>query len=75
MYLINMKNNHFGTTLKELRIENGLSQTELGQKLGYCNQTISFWENGQREPSLDALVSVATYFGVSTDFLLGIDRY
>lgn len=75
MYLYNMKNNRFGTTLKELRLESGLSQTELGQKLGYCNQTISFWENGQREPSLDALVSIANFFCVSADFLLGIDKY
>lgn len=65
-----MKDNHFGTTLKELRMEFGLSQRELGARLGFCNQTISFWENGSREPDLDSLVKIAEYFSVTIDFLL-----
>ena len=66
-----MKNNVFGQKLKLLRLEYGLSQRELGDKLGYCNQTVSFWETGQREPDLDALVKISSFFDVSVDFLLG----
>ena len=69
-----MQNNIFGTTLKRLRLENHLSQRQLGDALGVCNQTVSFWESGKREPSLDALVSVAKYFDVSTDYLLGVEE-
>ena len=66
-----MKNNLFGTRFKDLRIEKGLSQRKLGEILGFCNQTISFWETGSREPDLDALVKIANYFEVSVDYLLG----
>ena len=66
-----MKNNFFGEKLKELRIEKGLSQRKLGKILGFCNQTVSFWETGSREPDLDALIEIADFFDVSLDFLLG----
>ena len=70
-----MRENKFGIILKELRKEANLSQDTLGKKLGFSNQTVSFWESGKREPSLDALVSVAKYFDVSVDFLLGIETF
>ena len=65
-----MKNNVFGKRLKELRIEKGLSQQKLGEVFGFCNQTISFWENGSREPDLDTLLKIAHYFDVSMEELL-----
>lgn len=65
-----MKNNFFGKKLKELRIEKGLSQRALGEKFKVCNQTISFWETGSREPDLDSLLEIAHFFDVSVDFLL-----
>ena len=70
-----MNNNAFGKKLKDLRMENGLTQRELGEKLGYCNQTVSFWESGRREPDLDALVAVAKFFDVSVDYLLGLKEF
>ena len=66
-----MKDNFFGEKLKELRIEKGLSQRKLGEIFNVCNQTVSFWESGSREPDMDMLVEIAEYFGVSVDFLLG----
>ncbi len=66
-----MKNNYFGKIIKDLRLEEGISQRELGNRLNVCNQTVSFWENGQREPDLDTLLKIAKYFQVSTDYLLG----
>ncbi len=65
-----MKNNIFGKRLKELRLEKGLSQQKLGEELGFCNQTISFWENGSREPDLDTLLKIAHYFDVLLEELL-----
>lgn len=65
-----MKNNVFGKRLKELRIEKGFSQQKLGEILGFCNQTISFWESGSREPDLDTLLDIAHYFEVSLEDLL-----
>ncbi len=66
-----MKNNYLGKIIKDLRLEEGISQRELGNRLNVCNQTVSFWENGQREPDLDTLLKIAKYFQVSTDYLLG----
>ena len=65
-----MKKNIFGQNLKSLRIENNLTQKELGKIFGVCNQTISFWELGSREPDFDTLVKIADYFDVAIDFLI-----
>lgn len=69
-----MENNVFGKKLKELRLELGFSQRKLGEIFNVCNQTVSFWETGSREPDLDTLVSIARYFNVSVDSLLE-DKY
>ena len=66
-----MKDNFFGERLKELRVEKGLSQRKFGELLGVCNQTVSFWESGSREPDMDTLVRISDFFDISTDFLLG----
>ena len=68
-----MVNNVFGKKLRELRLERQLSQRELGTIFSVCNQTISFWETGAREPDLDNLLAIARYFDVPTDELLGND--
>lgn len=65
-----MTGNIFGKRLKELRIERGFSQRALGEVFGVCNQTISFWESGSREPDLDCLVKISKFFEVSIDYLL-----
>lgn len=65
-----MKNNIFGKRLKELRIEKGLSQQKLGEIFGFCNQSVSFWESGNREPDLDTLVKIADFFDVAIEDLL-----
>ena len=65
-----MKNNVFGKKLKELRLEKGLSQRSLGEVFNVCNQTVSFWESGSREPDLDTLLAIARYFGVQVQELL-----
>lgn len=65
-----MKNNVFGKRLKELRLEKGLTQKRLGEIFNVCNQTISFWESGSREPDLDNLLEIAHYFDVAIEYLL-----
>ena len=65
-----MKNNECGKKLKELRIDKGLSQRKLGEIFSVCNQTISFWETGSREPDLDTLVQISRFFEVEIESLL-----
>lgn len=66
-----MKDNEFGKNLRELRTEKNLSQPDLGNIFSVSRQTISSWESGQREPSIDTLVNIAKFFNVTTDYLLG----
>lgn len=65
-----MKDNEFGKNLRELRTEKNLSQPDLGNIFSVSRQTISSWESGQREPSIDTLVNIAKFFNVTTDYLL-----
>ncbi len=60
-----------GKKIRQLRKEHGLTQSELGQKIGVIKQTISSWENGVSSPSNEVLAELAHLFGVSTDYLLG----
>lgn len=56
--------------LKELRIANGFNQSELADKLGYKQSTISNWESGRRLLDVDSLNKLADFYGVSTDYIL-----
>lgn len=69
-----MKNNELGTKIKELRLEQKISQRQLGAVLGFSNQAISAWESGLREPDCDSIVKLAKYFNVTTDYLLGLSN-
>ena len=57
--------------LKELRDEHGLTQAELGKLLNISPSAIGMYEQGRREPSIEALIKIADYFRVTTDYLLG----
>ena len=63
----------FGTKLKELRIENQLTQKRLSEILD-CNQSmITRWEKCECEPTESVIRKVAIFFNVSADFLLGLE--
>lgn len=61
----------FGSRLKALRQSKGLTGIELGEILNVSNKTISTWENNTREPNQEMTATIAEYFEVSTDYLLG----
>lgn len=66
----------FGKILKELRTEKQLSQQQLARLLNISQSAIAKWELGKTEPTASAIVSVALFFDVSCDYLLGIrDEY
>ncbi|NJN66678.1 MAG: transcriptional regulator [Chloroflexaceae bacterium] len=61
----------FGKKLHYLRTKDNLSQTELARHLGLSAHThISFLESHRKEPSIDLVRQLATYFNVTTDYLL-----
>lgn len=62
----------FGKTLKELRNERNVTQRELAGLVGLSATGYAGYEQGHREPDLKTLVSLAKFFNVSTDYLLGL---
>ena len=64
----------FGTVLKTIRKEKGLSQAQLGAMVGTSKAVISKYENSQSYPGYDVLIKMANTFKVSTDYLLGVER-
>lgn len=48
-----------------------MSQDELAEKLGVSRQSISLWETGQTQPTIENIVALARIFNVSTDTILG----
>ena len=64
----------FGSRLKELRRQNGLTQQQLADRIGVTKSVISFYELRERSPSPEVLAKLAYVFHVSTDYLLGIER-
>ena len=63
----------FKTNLKNLRLERKIGQVQLAKQLGVSKGIISLWENGLREPSMTSLIALAKFFGVSIDFLVGLE--
>lgn len=64
--------NKFAERLKELRLEKGLSIVGLAKNIGTSHANISRWESKERLPNIDAVIILAKYFNVSTDYLLGV---
>lgn len=60
----------FGKRLKELRENQGITQSDLAASLNVSRQSISGYENNSVEPSLDIIVKIADIFNVSLDYLL-----
>lgn len=57
--------------LKELREKRRLSQITLAMELNLNQNSISRYENGEREADYSTLIAIADYFNVSVDYLLG----
>lgn len=65
-----MDRSAFADRISKLRIEKGLSQHHLAQQLGVKRSVVSYYESGERLPSLDVLIEMSRVFNVSTDYLL-----
>lgn len=64
----------FGSVLKQLRKSHNLTQEELGLRIGLSKAVVSKYENGMGYPTFDMLIQIADYFGVTTDYLLGVAK-
>lgn len=62
----------FAEMIKSLRAEKGLSQSQLAKEVGVSTGNIGDWEIGRSKPGYVALVALSRYFGVPSDYLLGL---
>ena len=60
--------------IKTLHEHYGLTQVQLAQRLGVTKSAVNAWETGTNSPSLSYVVKLAKIFGVSTDYLLGVNE-
>lgn len=65
----------FGLILKEQREKLGLTQKQLGNKIGVSEGMISRYENNMSEPSFDTVRAFAAIFNVSMDYLSGTEKH
>lgn len=63
----------FGNRLKELRQEKGIGQIQLAKELNVGKSVISLWELDRCEPTLSNLIKISQFFGVSIDYLAGLE--
>ena len=63
---------NFPSILASLRREQGLSQRQTASQLGISQALLSHYENGTREPGLEFLIKVCSFYGVSADYILGL---
>lgn len=68
-------NEKIGDKIKKYRMSIKMTQAEFAERLGVTGASVSAYENGTRQPSYYILVKIANILGVTTDNLLGRDRY
>lgn len=55
----------------ELRCEKGMSQRDIARIFNISQATYNNWENSKTQPSIEQLIALAKFYGVSVDYLIG----
>lgn len=63
----------FSVHLKQLRTAKKFTQNQVADYVGVSRSVISAYENDMRYPSYEVLIRLSLLFGVSTDYLLGVE--
>lgn len=56
-----------GEKIKELRLEKGLSQMQLGKLIGVSQKAVDYWERSVNEPKASYIIALVKAFGVTYD--------
>jgi len=65
---------NIGENIKRFRKERNITQEELSEILGVSFQSVSRWENGTCYPDLELLPTIAEFFRITVDSLLGVNE-
>lgn len=63
--------NIFGNRVKQLRINSGMSQPQLGEEIGLSKQAINDIEKGRRQTTLEKAIAIAKLFNTTVEYLCG----
>ena len=63
----------FSQNISIFRKQMGLTQQELADGAGVSQKAIDYWEKDKYEPKLSSLVKLAKFFGVTIDYLVGLE--
>lgn len=66
--------NTIGQRIKHLREIKGMTQKELADAINSTRDSVAGWEINRTAPPLEAIIAMAVYFGVPSDFILGISN-
>ena len=69
-----MDTKQIGSFLKQLRTEHGMTQEQLGEKLGVRNKTVSRWETGNYMPPVECLSMLSDLYHISINEILAGKR-
>lgn len=69
-----MEQREIGKFIAELRNEKGMTQSELGERIGVTNKTVSRWENGNYMPDISIITTLCAELGISANELLCAQR-
>ena len=64
--------NVFSERLTQLREDRGLKRQEVADALEISRASLEYYEKGQRKPDIEVTARIAKYYGVSTDYLVGV---
>ena len=64
-----------GKKIKEIRLENKLTQKDFGELFFVSQDTVSLWENGKSCPTVEYLIEISRRFNVSVDYILCLKDY
>jgi transcriptional regulator with XRE-family HTH domain len=65
---------YFSEVLKQNRKARDLTQEQIAEAFNVSPQAVSRWENGATYPDIEILPSIAAYFNITVDELLGVDK-
>lgn len=65
---------NIGKIINELRTEKNISQQQLASAIGVSRRAVTFWESGINEPKATYIARLATFFGVASDYLSGLEN-
>lgn len=65
---------NFGIKLKALRTGQKMTQQQLADRIGVAKSVVSYYESGDRAPSYEVLIKIASVFHTTTDYLLDVSK-